>query len=127
MPPSVPAPVIGYLAPELPALSATFVHEELLGLERRGVAVRPFTVRRPAHPAPGQEALARRTQALYDRPAPAMVLAGLAALPRFGGRSLLALGRLLKDMASVGPWRAEAWKLAYQWLAGARLAALLRE
>ena len=121
------APVIGYLAPELPALSATFVHEELLGLERRGVAVRPFTVRRPAHPAPGQEALAARTQALYDRSAPAMVLAGVAALPRFGARSLATLGRLMKDMVSVGPWRAEAWKLAYQWLAGARLAVLLRE
>jgi colanic acid/amylovoran biosynthesis glycosyltransferase len=122
-----PAPVIGYLAPELPALSATFVHEELLGLERRGVVVRPFTVRRPAHPAPGQEALAARTQVLYDRPASAMALAGMAALPRFGARSVLALGRLLKDMLSVGPWREQAWKLAYQWLAGARLAALLRE
>lgn len=127
MPAPLSAPVIGYLAPELPALSATFVHEELLGLERRGIAVRPFTVRRPAHPAPGQEALAARTQALYDRPAPAMVLAGLAAMPRFGARSLAALGRLLKDMASVGPWRADAWKLAYQWLAGARLAALLTD
>jgi colanic acid/amylovoran biosynthesis glycosyltransferase len=127
MPASASAPVIGYLAPELPALSATFVHEELLGLERRGVAVRPFTVRRPAHPAPGQEALAARTQVLYDRPAPAMVLAGMAALPRFGARSIVALGRLLKDMFAIGPWRAEAWKLAYQWLAGARLAALLRE
>lgn len=122
-----PSPVIGYLAPELPALSATFVHEELLGLERRGFRVQPFTVRRPAAPAPGQEALAARTQVLYDRGAPAMVLAGLAALPRFGARLVVALGQLTSDMAAVGPWRGAAWKLAYQWLAAARLARLLRE
>ena len=34
-------PIVAYLGPELPALSATFIYEELLGLERRGVALPP--------------------------------------------------------------------------------------
>lgn len=120
--------VIAYLGPELPALSATFIYEELLGLERRGVSVRPFTVRRPEHVATGQAALARRTQVLYDRPALALALGALSALPSFGGRSIKALGWLARDMLTVGLHRRMAWKLAFQWLVGARLArALARE
>ena len=63
MPPEILVPtagphaIVAYLGPELPALSATFIYEELLGLERRGVTVRPFTVRRPAHPAAGRSAV----------------------------------------------------------------------
>ena len=34
-------PCIAYLGPEIPALSATFIYEELLGLERRGVSILP--------------------------------------------------------------------------------------
>ena len=115
-------PIVAYLGPELPALSATFIYEELLGLERRGVAVRPFTVRRPASVAAGQEALGRRTQVLYDRPALALALAGMLALPSFGGRAFQSLGWLGQDMLSVGLYRPMAWKLAFQWLAGARFA-----
>ena len=59
-------PCIAYLGPEIPALSATFIYEELLGLERRGVSILPFSVRRPSHPAAGQEGLTRRTQVLYE-------------------------------------------------------------
>jgi colanic acid/amylovoran biosynthesis glycosyltransferase len=113
---------IAYLGPELPALSATFVYEELLGLERRGLSVVPFSVQRPAHAPAQQAALARRTQVLYDQPAALLALQGLMALPRFGGRTFKALGWLLRDMLSVGPHRLMAWKLAYQCLTGARLA-----
>jgi len=117
---------IAYLGPEIPALSATFIYEELLGLERRGVQVLPFTVRRPAQAAAGQQALAGRTRVLYDRPAPAMVLDGLVALPAFGARTLKALGWLARDMLRVGLHRPDAWKLGYQWLMGARLGRRLR-
>jgi glycosyltransferase involved in cell wall biosynthesis len=114
---------IAYLAPEMPALSATFVHEELLGLERRGVSVLAFSVHRPAAPAPGQEALAERTQVLYGTP---FIVDALCAIPSFGRRAFTAAAWLLSDMLEVGPWRLQAWKLAYQWLAGARLGRLLR-
>ena len=80
---------IAYLGSEVPSLSATFIYEELLALERRGVAVESFSVRRPAQPALGQSDLARCTQVLYDRSAPALMLEGLAALPSFAGRRTL--------------------------------------
>lgn len=118
---------IAYLAPEIPALSATFVHEELLALERRGLPVLPVSVHRPAHAAPGQEALAGRTRVLYAGPVAERLAESVSALPRFGVRSLRALALLIADMSSVGPWRPSAWKLAWQWLAGARLARWLQE
>jgi colanic acid/amylovoran biosynthesis glycosyltransferase len=120
--------MIAYLGPELPALSATFIYEELLGFERRGVSVRPFTVRRPEHQAPGQDALAVRTRVLYDRPAILLAVTGASVLPSFGRRAFLALAWLGRDMRSVGLHRPIAWKLAFQWLVGAHLArALIRD
>jgi len=113
---------VAFLAPEIPALSATFVHEELLALERRGVPVLPVSVHRPAHPASAQQALADRTRVLYAGPAHKRLLQALALLPRFGARSVGACGMLLADMARIGPWRPAAWKLVWQWLHGARLA-----
>jgi colanic acid/amylovoran biosynthesis glycosyltransferase len=114
---------VAYLAPEIPALSATFVYEELLALERRGVVVSTFSVHRPSAPAPGQEDLAGRTRVLYG---PGLVASGLAGAIGSGARLFKAAGWLLADLASVGPWRAQAFKLVYQWLAGARLARDLR-
>jgi len=118
---------IAYLGPELPALSATFIYEELLGLERRGVSILPFSVRRPSHPAVGQDGLTRRTQVLYEGSVPARLTDGLAAaLSTPGRRSAKALGWLARDMVSVGLHRPMAWKLAFQWLMGARLARSLQ-
>ena len=121
-----PAPRIAYLGPEIPALSATFIYEELLGLERRGVSIVSFSVHKPAQVASGQNHLARRTSVLYDRAALALAIDGLAALPSFGGRAFKALGWLARDMTSVGLLRPAAWKLAYQCLVGARLGRSLK-
>jgi hypothetical protein len=49
----------------MPALSETFVYEELLALERRGVVVVPFSVREPARAVTAQKALADRVIHLY--------------------------------------------------------------
>ncbi|MBA3597200.1 MAG: glycosyltransferase [Methylibium sp.] len=121
------APVVAYLGPEIPALSATFVHEELLALERRGVKAVPFSVHRPAHPATAQTSLATRTCVLYDGSPTRAVLQALAALPHFGRGSLESFSWLLSDMLTVRPWRLQAWKLGYQWLAAAHLARLLQD
>src|SRR5690554_824087 len=40
---------IAYLAPETPALSATFVYNEILELGKQGVIVKAFSVHRPSH------------------------------------------------------------------------------
>jgi glycosyltransferase involved in cell wall biosynthesis len=120
--------VIAYLGPEVPALSATFIYEEMLGLERRGLTVRSYTVRRPQHQAPNQESLALRTQVLYDRPVPVLALRAMQSLPSFGGRAVKALSLLARDVVTVGLHRPVAWKLIFHWLVGARLArSMLRE
>lgn len=115
---------IAYLAPELPALSATFVYEELLALERRGFSVLPLSVRRPAQPAPGQEHLAARTLIVYDRPKWLLALGGALALPFHGG-TRKALSWLWADMRQCGVLSAAAAKLAFQFLAAGRVARLL--
>ncbi len=38
---------IAYLAPEIPALSATFVYNEILQLEKQGFEIQPFSVHKP--------------------------------------------------------------------------------
>ena len=118
---------IAYLAPEMPALSATFVYEELLALERRGIQVVPFSVHRPVSPAPGQEALSSRVRILYQGNPLLLLSATLRALPRFGSGSIRAAAWVLGDMLRVRPWRIQAWKLLYQWLAAAKLARQLQE
>ena len=118
---------VAYLAPELPALSATFVYEELLGVEQCGIRVFPVTVRAPTVAAAGQSALALRTRVLYSRAAVLDVMAALPLAVSFGAGSRRAFGLLIADMRSVGPLSAMSFKLAYQWLAGARLAHWLRK
>ncbi len=119
---AVPPPRLAYLAPELPALSATFVYEELRALERRGVGVDPFAVHCASHPATTESDLTVRTRVLYSGPIVRQILTGLRAVAGFGPGTLKALGWLASDMLAVRPWRSVAWKLAYQCLAGARLA-----
>jgi colanic acid/amylovoran biosynthesis glycosyltransferase len=118
---------IAYLAPELPALSATFVYEELLGLQRLGLTVHPFAVLPCGKPAGGQDALAAATRVLYSGSSLARVLSGLRAALSGRLHRLRGLACLRTDMATVGWFQPASWKLAYQYLAGARLALMLRE
>jgi colanic acid/amylovoran biosynthesis glycosyltransferase len=118
---------IAYLAPEIPALSATFVYEEILGLERLGLRVIPFSVHAPIALAVGQSALASRVTILYDRSPFWSSLQAVALLPAFGVRSVRALKCLMADMLEVGPQRLASWKLLVQFLAGARLARALEQ
>ncbi len=96
-------------------------------MERRGFTVAPFAVHRATSEAKGQKDLVRRTQILYEGSAPVRVLSGLAAIPTFGARAVTAIGWLFGDMLRVGLHRPAAWKLAWQWLAGARLGRRLRQ
>lgn len=120
-----PRRVIAYLAPEIPALSATFVYEEMLGLERRGVTVIPVSVHRPYQPAASQAELAGRVRYLYAGSRATLLLMGVLRLPMQTG-VMKALGCLLADIVECGPLRPASWKLAYQFLAAVRLADMLR-
>jgi glycosyltransferase involved in cell wall biosynthesis len=118
--------VIAYLAPEIPALSETFVYEELLALERRGFRVTPISVRAPAVRASDQKALAERVTNLYAGSHSRLILAGVASIPFFGRRAVAALTYLLSDILECGPHRLATWKLVYQFLAATKLARILK-
>lgn len=117
--------MIAYLAPEIPALSATFVYEELLALERRGFRIKPISVRPPAAPASDQKELAARVTNLYGGSRVKLVLGGVAGLFTFGRRAPAALKLLFSDFLECGPHRLASWKLAYQFLAAVNLARIL--
>lgn len=118
---------VGYLSPALPALSETFVYEELLALEARGVTIVPFSIRKPAVVVKSQSKLASRTKYIYAGLGPFALIGSLLLLPRFGTNGFLATGQLLSDLWECGPLRLTTWKLAFQFLAGIKLAGLLKK
>jgi colanic acid/amylovoran biosynthesis glycosyltransferase len=111
----------------MPALSETFVYEELLALERHGVSVVPFSVRKPAKPVLAQQTLAERVTYLYAGGPIVVVLYGIVCLPQFGKGIGKALAYLRSDIQECGPLRLASWKLAFQFFAGSQLAALCRK
>ena len=119
--------IVGYLSPALPALSETFVYEELLALEARGVKVVPFSIRKPENLATSQAQLASRTTNIYTGLGPFALLMSLMQLPRYGAGAGRAVVQLLSDIWECGPLRLDTWKLAYQFLAGIKLAGLLKK
>ena len=117
---------IAYLSPALPALSETFVYEELLAVERRGITVIPVAVRASTAPVPAQQALAQRVRHLYGGSSIRLVLAGTVRTFLFGAKSFTALGLLALDILECGPFRVRSWKLVYQFLAATKLARILQ-
>ena len=116
---------IAYLAPELTALSATFVYQELGDVERAGFTVVPVSVHRATHRSRDAEALESRTHILYNAPTWHGVrcsFIGFAHLHANGWQALRWLGRDLgnRELAFV-----QRLKLLYQFLAATKLAGIL--
>jgi len=119
--------VVAYLSPAMPALSETFVYEELLALERRGIAVVPFSVRQPSTPVAAQQALAQRVVYLYNGNPVVLMLGGLFRAPWFGRQAIRAVQYLVSDVRACGVLKLASWKLVYQFLAGVKLAVMLKQ
>ena len=117
--------VVAYLAPEIPALSTTFVYVELLEVERHGLRVIPISVRVPAVPAVDQQTLSKRTIILYSGSKMRLVLSGVASISNFGKRALVALKYLVSDVIESGPHPIASLKLAFQFFAAIKLARIL--
>ncbi len=126
LPGAAPDGVIFYLAPEIPSASETFVFNEIAGLLKLGFEVRSFSVHRPRADIPVPAELDGRVRYLYTGPVWRDALAGLAGLASFGRHGLRSLGLLFSDMKACGLLRSAAWKLVFQFLAGARLAHTLK-
>lgn len=117
---------IAYLAPEIPALSATFVYEEILALERRGITIVPISVHRPAEPATEQTDLSSRVCYLYQRSKVVLALNGLWRLP-YQACILLAVRHLFTDLHTCGLRYRFTWKLLFQFLVAVKLADILKK
>jgi glycosyltransferase involved in cell wall biosynthesis len=115
---------VAYLSSEIPALSATFVYEEMLALEKRGISTLAFSVNRPIHPASDQRELAQRTVYLYDAPKWSLLAEAAWFLWKQPGWRL-ALTWLRADLASLRLFSRNAAALVFQFCAAVRLARLL--
>lgn len=115
---------IAYLAPAIPALSATFVYEELLALERRGFSVVVISVHKPDVEAKSQDSISKKRIIVYSLPRWKVVFAGLSELMKLPGLRQ-ALSWLVDDIRQLG-FSVAALKLLFQFLAGAKVARSIR-
>lgn len=119
---------IAYLAPEIPALSATFVYNEILTLQERGYEIVPISVHVPATAALEfrVETLRARTHYLYRKGLLDFLAAALFqfwSVPRRFSRTLCGV---LRDGYSVKFARTRMG-LFYRFLAACRVACIVRE
>ena len=112
---------IAYLAPEIPALSATFVYNELLGMETRNVKVFPISVRRPAALAQDMKQLEQRVFYLYEQGLLKALCRSYLQFFRHPLRYSRAKMALLGDLLRAGE-PGGAVKLVYQFLFAACVA-----
>lgn len=119
------SPTIAYLAPALTALESTFVYDELLGLEVRGIRIVPVSVHRPERYLVGHDELLARTHYLYDSGFFAILVRSLASLAGRRKNVSAAFRWLRADLREAGP--RQGGKLALQFLVAARLANILIE
>ncbi|WP_018015418.1 glycosyltransferase family 4 protein [Teredinibacter turnerae] len=118
---------IAYLAPELPALSATFVYNEILELEEQGVDVQYFSVHRPASIATDHklEAMRENTRYLYAQSKLTALLANISVLLQKPVAYVSVLGMLLADIVRLGVVTRTAIGQVMRFFYGAYLAKLL--
>ena len=115
---------IAYLAPELPSLSATFVYNEILQLEKLGDTVEAFSVRRPEAMAQELEldGLKKRVFVIYEQGKLAVFgshLYLMAIKPMCYAKSL---AWLTKDLARVGLFSRNCFGLLYRFFYAASVA-----
>lgn len=115
---------IAYLAPEIPALSATFVYNEMLAVEELGHEIIPFSVHKPQVIATDTrlEKMAQRVINLYSAAKPGVVLDHFKMLFTRPQSYLKALGYLFADIWQQGVFKRNCLGLVYRFFFAARLA-----
>lgn len=121
---------IAYLAPEIPALSATFVYKEILKLKSFGVKVVPFSVHRPLSEAVETELndLKKEVVHLYESSKTSVFRAHVFLLLTRPLRYLNSGVRLLSDIVSIGLFSRNAIGLVFRFFyAGTLAKALIKQ
>jgi glycosyltransferase involved in cell wall biosynthesis len=121
--------VMAYIAPEIPALSATFVTHEILALQQRGFTILPISVLTPAVPAMDADAVRLQSETiyLYRHGMPSFLAALAAQAVRHPVRTASALRLWFTDIVHTGLFSRNAAGLTYRFLAAARLARILEK
>ena len=112
---------IAYLAPEITAVSATFVYKEILALETQGYAVSPFSVHPKKNVATGLDELNKRVRVVYNKNLPSYVFSVFKLALKSPINSFSTIKHLINDTTKVAGFRNKV-KLTYQCLAGIWLA-----
>lgn len=118
---------IAYLAPEIPSLSATFVYNEVLALQKEGLEIVPISVHRPKSPATDKhlDGLLKTTHYLYQKGLTVFIISTLYLLctaPRTLGQSLQLL---VQDLSSIKFSTRLSIGLIYRFLAASTVARIL--
>lgn len=118
---------IAYLAPEIPALSATFVYNEILALEELGNEILPISVHKPKDEATDirLSSLKNKVIHLYDTQKLRVIKSHFYLLLSHPVRYLETLVLLLSDMFKLGVFSRGALGLGYRFFFSAQLARLL--
>jgi len=120
---------IAYLAPEIPALSATFVYKEILALQELGVDVTCFSVHKPHSVANDAElsALKQKTSILYESAKLTVIQSHVKLLLKSPLTYFSTLFKLLSDIFSVGLFSRTALGLVFRFFYAGRLAKQLSD
>ena len=119
---------MAYLAPEIPALSATFVYKEILALEALGTEVVSFSVHRPHVIASESEldSLKKNVHYLYELSFLAGIFANFNLLFKHPFNYIKTIGLLLADIVSLGVFSRHSLALSFRFFNAANLAARLK-
>ena len=120
---------IAYLAPEIPALSATFVYQEILQLEKMGLKINPVSIHRPINKALGDELerLEVRTFYLYEQSSVKVVISNIVLLLSSPIRYFSTIATVLSDVINVGVLSRVGRGLLYRFFIAAGLVYYLRK
>jgi glycosyltransferase involved in cell wall biosynthesis len=121
--------IVAYLAPELPALSATFVYNEILALQEHNYRVVPFSVHSTSATVDDERVhhLAQQTICIYNEGLKCFIAANIRACFFTPGRYFRTLATAMQDVVRLGVLNRKGLGQCYRFLAGCRLAELLRQ
>ena len=121
--------VIAYLAPEVPALSATFVYQEILQLEKMGLKINSVSIHRPINKAlsPELEKLEKRTFYLYEQSFLKVVFTNLLLLVSSPIKYTSTLLTVFSDINNVGVFSHVGKGLIFRFIIAAGFVRYLKE
>ncbi|MEZ5756632.1 MAG: glycosyltransferase [Emcibacteraceae bacterium] len=115
---------IAYLAPAIPALSETFVYNEIFSLRERGYKIFPLSIHQPVDVSPAVKEKMGPVHYLYKDGVIIFIIAFFQCLFTRPLGTVKALGLLISDFFHVGLFNLAAYKLIYQFFAACRAARL---